>query len=95
MNKPSAEDLAFPVITYRNEDGVTQEMLRPYWREHPEIFSIPIPATTVVMATWLDGTVAGVPAGADAKALSMYYTASLIAAVTREMQGANLEGEQP
>lgn len=76
---PSADDLARPTIRY-SAGGVWIDMLRPYWQQHPEL-SPPVPGLPrVAIAKWRDGTLAAVPAGADALMLRKLYRGARVVA---------------
>lgn len=79
---PSATDVAFPIDRFViGSSGVTTYVLRPYWQQHPEL-SPPLPGSScVLIAIWRDGTMAGVPTGADAATLAKFYAAARMVAV--------------
>jgi hypothetical protein len=85
MNSPTAEDTRFPSLNYCTENGATMTMLRPYWRERPEITQV-IPGTNLAVAMWRDGTVTPVPADAAPCELAAFYSGALATNVLREMR---------
>lgn len=76
---PSVDDLACPVVRCSAE-GAIVAMLRPYWQQHPDLSS-PMPgAPCVSIALWRDGTLAAVPADADAAMLAKLYCGARVVA---------------
>lgn len=81
---PTANDLAFPNVRHVAAPGICVDLLTAYWQQHPELSPV-LPGTPQVqIAMWRDGTMAGVPARADATMLAKLYTSARVVATLKE-----------
>ena len=97
MNRsaPSAHDLASPLVRHVIAPGVYVDVLRPYWRERPDL-SPPMPGSLVSLrvAHWKDGTMSAVPAGANLGTLARFYTGARVVEALQSNEPAIVAGVQ-